>query len=85
MHAVSVTIYIMREAPIYSCNIDMGIFYTLVFLSERDVHKITNSGHISTGYMQLTLFDRGAMMAPQNVFDHCAQTLCRRKLKLGGF
>ena len=23
------------------------------------------------------------MMAPQNVFDHCAQTLCRRKLTLG--
>ena len=34
----------------------------------------------------LTLFDMGgAMMAPQNVFDHCAQTLRRRKLKLGDF
>ena len=30
----------------------------------------------------LTPFD---MMAPQNVFDHCAQTLKRRKLKLGDF
>ena len=27
----------------------------------------------------------GAMMTPQNVFDHCAQTLRRRKLKLGDF
>ena len=27
----------------------------------------------------------GGMMAPQNVFDHCAQTLRRRKLKLGNF
>ena len=27
----------------------------------------------------------GAMMAPQNDFDHCAQTLRRRKLKLGDF
>ena len=25
------------------------------------------------------------MMAPQNVFDHCVQTLRRRKLKLGDF
>ena len=25
------------------------------------------------------------MMAPQNVFDHCAQTLRRGKLKLGDF
>ena len=36
---------------------------------------------------RLTLFDMGGggMMAPQNVFDHCAQTLRRRKLKLGDF
>ena len=27
----------------------------------------------------------GAMIAPQNVFDHCAQTRKRRKLKLGDF
>ena len=35
----------------------------------------------------LTLFDMGdmGMMAPHNVFDHCAQTLSRRRLKLGGF
>ena len=34
----------------------------------------------------LTLFDMGGgMMAPQNVFAHCAQTLRRRKLKLGDF
>ena len=25
------------------------------------------------------------MMAPQNIFVHCAQTLRRKKLKLGGF
>ena len=25
------------------------------------------------------------MMGPQNVFDHCAQTLRRRNLKLGDF
>ena len=31
----------------------------------------------------LTLFDMGGMMAPQNIFDHCAQTRRRRKLKLG--
>ena len=37
------------------------------------------------GEIGLTLFDMGAMMAPQNVFDHCAQTLRRRKLKLGDF
>ena len=36
----------------------------------------------------LTLFDMGGgggMMTSQNVFDHCAQTLRRRKLKLGEF
>ena len=34
----------------------------------------------------LTLFDMGGggggMMVPQNVFDHCAKTLRKRKLKL---
>ena len=38
---------------------------------------------------KLTLFDigggGGGMMASQNVFDHCAQTRRRRKLKLGNF
>ena len=34
----------------------------------------------------LTLFDLGGvMMTPQNVFDHCAQTPRRRKLKFGDF
>ena len=28
---------------------------------------------------------KGGMMAPKNVFDHCAQTCRRRKLKLGDF
>ena len=32
----------------------------------------------------LALFDMGGMMAP-NVFDHCSQTLRRKKLKLGYF
>ena len=27
----------------------------------------------------------GGMIAPQNAFDHCAQTLRRRKLKLADF
>ena len=46
-----------------------------------------NYNHGSYG-PSLTLFDiggRGGMMAPQNVFDHCAQTLMRRNLKLGDF
>ena len=33
----------------------------------------------------LTLFDIGGMMGPQDVFDHCAQMLKKRKLKLGDF
>ena len=33
----------------------------------------------------LTLFDMGTHGGPQNVFDHCAQTRRRRKLKLGDF
>ena len=35
--------------------------------------------------LNLTLFDMGGHNGPQNVFDHCAQTLRRRKLKLGDF
>ena len=33
----------------------------------------------------LTLFDMGGHDAPPNVFDHCFQTLRRRKLKLVDF
>ena len=35
----------------------------------------------------LTLFDMGGggHDGPPNIFDHCAQTLSRRKLKLGDF
>ena len=34
----------------------------------------------------LTQFEmRGGHDDPQNIFDHCAQTLRRRKLKLGDF
>ena len=35
----------------------------------------------------LTLFDMGGggHDAPKNVFDHCTQTLRKRKLKLGDF
>ena len=44
-------------------------------------------------FHHLTLFDMGGgggggggrMMAPQDVFDHSAQTLRRRRLKLGDF
>ena len=42
---------------------------------------------MTLGLLDLTLFDMGGggMMAPQNVFAHCAQTVRRRKLKLGDF
>ena len=40
---------------------------------------------VNRNFGSLTLFDMGGMMAPQNVFDHCAQTLRKRKLKLGDF
>ena len=41
----------------------------------------------TTNLYALILFDMGGggMMTPQIVFDHCAQTLRRRKLKLGDF
>ena len=42
----------------------------------------------SMGFLFLTLFDMGGgggIMAPQNVFAHCAQKVRRRKLKLGDF
>ena len=39
-----------------------------------------------SAFTLLTLFDMGrGHDGPQNVFDHCAKTLRRRKLKLGDF
>ena len=35
--------------------------------------------------INLTVFDIGGHDDPQNVFGHCAQTLRKRKLKLGDF
>ena len=46
---------------------------------------LTVTNGVAVEILFLTLFDMGAMKAPQNVFDHCAQTLRRRKLKLGDF
>ena len=37
IHVVSVPIYIMSEIPFCSYNFDMGISYTLIFLSESVV------------------------------------------------
>ena len=45
-----------------------------------------NSFQVDPHYLLvLTLFDMGGMMAPQIVFDHCAQMLKRRKMKVGDF
>ena len=48
---------------------------------------LAKEGCVQILFNCLTLFDMGGggMMAPQNVFDHCAETLWRRKLKLGDF
>ena len=49
---------------------------------------VENPTRTTTDTMTLTLFDMGGgggMMAPKIVFDHCAQTLRRRKLKLSDF
>ena len=43
IHVVSTAIYIMSEIPFCSCNFDMGISYTPIFLSESIVYKITDS------------------------------------------
>ena len=43
IHIVSAVIYIMSEIPFCSCNFDMGISYTPIFLSESIVYKITDS------------------------------------------
>ena len=58
-----------------------------VFLvsSQAGEHAISHSGACApVVYMKqtnkLTLF-----RPPKNIFDHCAQTLKRMKLKLGGF
>ena len=58
--------------------------------SELTVTKYIESGKytkLDLVIWYLTLFDigGGASWPPQNVFDHCAQTLRRRKPKLGDF
>ena len=52
-----------------------GIFNIFLMGKRVDLH----SKPISC----LTLFDMGGHVGPQNVFDHCPQTLKRRMLKLG--
>ena len=42
-------------------------------------------GLVNHGSYGAREFYMGGMMAPQNVFEHCAQTLRRRKLKPGDF
>ena len=58
----------------------------LVVDSTRDrIYKSTPS-RISFEHFQMCPMEgEGSMMAPKNVFDHCAQTLRSRKLKLGDF
>ena len=43
LFAVYTAIYIMSEIPFCSCNFDMGISYTSIFLSESIMYKITDS------------------------------------------
>ena len=54
----------------------LGRVHTEDHLKKHSKEEVENS---------LTLFDMGTIMAPQNVFDHFAQTLWRRKLKCGDF
>ena len=63
----------------------MNIRKELLLICIREKAKIALFSELSNFYFDLTLFDIGGMMAPQNVFDHRAQTLRRGKLKLGDF
>ena len=60
-------------------KLSLNVCFMIVFRLIADCHELAT--------FNLTLFDMGGggMMAPQNVFDHCSQTLWRRKLKLGDF
>ena len=55
-----------------------------LFFSEQEslIIKTTITNSLITS---LTIFDMGGMIVPQNVVDHCAETLRRRKLKLCDF
>ena len=62
----------------------------IAIIGYRDVYMCSHEElvkELASSEVQLTgIFDMwGGMMVPQNVFDHCAQTLRRRKLKLGDF
>ena len=59
-------------------SVSLGAFNFLVI-------DLTLPLHIGKFEALLTLFDMGSHDAPpqKNVFDHCAQMLWRRKLKLG--
>ena len=66
----------------------------IILIGFRDTNDFVNFGickhkfkFTCRGYcrLTLTLFDMGGHDGPRNVFDHCAQTLRKRKLKLGDF
>ena len=53
--------------------------------SQYQVKHSYNSNMSTILKLSLALFDMGGMRASKNVFDHSAQTLRRRKLKLCDF
>ena len=58
------------------------LFIINIFSKRTDPDPLGRGKHISS----LPLDSNSVWsMAPKNVFDHCAQTLRRRKLKLGDF
>ena len=58
-----------------------------VHKTETDINHFHVIIAIDLSSSRLTLFDMGrrGMMATQNAFDHCAQTLRKSKLKLCDF
>ena len=68
----------------------MFVIYLVDLLMVDNLEMITlyseKISELSFSHKSLSLFDMGeGMMSPQNVFDHCAQTLKRWKLKLCDF
>ena len=53
-----------------------------IVITQLNTHTFHNATVLT---LYLTLFEMGDHDGPQNVFDHCAQTLRRRKVKLCDF
>ena len=62
-----------------------GTNFTCMIILSKSPNKLASLSSWNWKFFNPNWHGGGGMMAPQNVFPHCAQTVRRRKLKLGDF